>query len=157
MADPRQEVIDSPEFIGGVYVEIEDQFQNISYVEPLTDAIGLLKQQHEAMFAAEVDSAGNPWPVLSPYTINRKGHDTILVETGQMKASIVDETGDSIRDIVAEGNNQGLVFGTSDEKAPRHQTGTTKMPARPPIGIQLDNIDVIANQVADLVVESLKG
>lgn len=157
MANVRQQELSDIGFLGGVYVEIEEAFKAASFVDPLTDFLEVLEEQHGEMFDNERDSNGNGWAELAPSTIAAKGHDTILVDTGKMKASLVGSSGDSIRDVIAEGGNQGLVFGTSDEKAHFHQEGTSRMPARPPVGIEEGKIDLLCNALADLLVEQLKG
>ena len=63
------------------------------------------------------------WPPLAETTIARKGADTPLVETGELRDSIAHNSDD----------NEGYV-GTDNEKAKWHEFGTATIPARPFLG-----------------------
>lgn len=143
--------------LGDVFDSIAIQFQEVEYTEPLSDAIKTLEQQHEVMYANGQDSNGDAWAPLAPSTIAKKGHDTILVDKKKMRASLVSETGDSIRDIVSEGRIAGAVFGTDLEYAGFHVEGTARMPARPPVGISEETIETVTNKVADHTVAAISN
>ena len=64
-----------------------------------------------------------PWEPLAPATIARKGADTPLVETGELRDSIAHNSDE----------NEGYV-GTDNEKAKWHEFGTAAIPARPFLG-----------------------
>lgn len=77
----------------------------------------------ESAYDREETVLGTPWKPLSPITIARKGHDTILVEEGDMRDSgFVEEGEDAVR------------VGFSDWKVAIHEYGTEKIPPRPIIG-----------------------
>ena len=145
------------DIFAGIFDGIEIQFQEADYTEPLTETLGLLQEQHQVMYDSGQDSNGSAWAPLAPSTIARKGHATILVDKNKMKASLVSETGDSIRDVVSESGSGGAVFGTDVEYAGFHVTGTSRMPARPPVGISERTIDQVTSRVADHTVAAITG
>lgn len=145
------------EIFAGIFEEIEIQFQETDYTEPLTETLGLLEEQHQVMYESGQDSNGSAWAPLAPSTIAKKGHATILVDKNKQKAALVSETGDSIRDVVSEGQVSGAVFGTDLEYTHFHVEGTSRMPARPPVGISEKTIDQVTNKVADHTVAGITG
>src|ERR1700752_1742880 len=64
------------------------------------------------------------WPPLAASTLDRKGADTPLLETGELRDSI----GHTL-----ESPKIGWV-GTNDPKAAWHEFGTSRIPARPFLG-----------------------
>ncbi|MCX7844361.1 MAG: phage virion morphogenesis protein [Candidatus Bipolaricaulota bacterium] len=85
-------------------------------------------------FATE-GGLGRPWPPLSPaYAAWKAKHypgAPILVRTGRLRASLVGST----RDTVEVMEPHMLRIGTRVPYALYHQTGTSRMPPRPPIVI----------------------
>lgn len=79
-------------------------------------------------FAREQTPTGAPWADLAPATIERKGHDTILYETGELRESFDTE--------VEWGpvGDKKLTIYSEDEKLKYHEYGTVNMPRRPIIG-----------------------
>lgn len=108
-----------------------------------------LEELHAGYFGSESDPLGAAWPELKQSTIDRKGHNRILYDTGRLAASLSSKSGDSIRDIIVEPAGQGLAFGTSVEYAPFHQFGTPRMQQRQHVGVSDHVIDVMAERVAD--------
>jgi phage gpG-like protein len=143
--------------LGQVFDEIAIGYQEADYTAPLAHSLLTLQDQHQVMYDSGQDSNGSAWEPLAPSTVARKGHDTILVDTNRMKASLVSPTGDSIRDVVSENGMAGAVFGTDVEYARFHVAGTSRMPARPPVGISEKTIDQVQNEVADHTVASMMG
>jgi len=78
-----------------------------------------LADEHARYFADASDPGGTAWPALEPSTIRRKGHDTILVDTGQLRASLTQKLaaggGDAIRDIAELQDETDIIFGTMVE------------------------------------------
>lgn len=153
--------VDSVDGLRGVLEDVFDQiqigFEQVDYTAPMVHGIVALQEQHEEMYASGQDSSGAAWAPLSPVTVRKKGHATILVDKNKLKASLVGPTGDSIRDVVSENGMGGLAFGTSVEYAGFHVTGTRNMPARPPVGISEKTIDGVMNEVADHTVAAITG
>lgn len=129
-----------------LFSDIMEKVDKADYSDALRQSLPILAEQEQRMFDEERDSSGRSWPVLKQSTINRKGHDQILVETGELKKSLTD-LNDSFN--IHEIQPRELLFGTSDPKALFHQEGTSKMPARPPVGISDETADTIAEFVAE--------
>ncbi len=79
-----------------------------------------LETRWRASYAAGTDPYGKPWAPLKPSTVRRKGHATILVETG--------ETFDLTRVLALPG--AGIKF-TVGPKGFWHLTATENRAARP--------------------------
>jgi phage gpG-like protein len=120
--------------------------------ETMTD----LEADHKAFFDEAQDKHGSPWAPLAPYTIQRKGHDTILIETGALVKSLTQKGAMyAIREFFATGGEMGIIFGTSRPHAVLHMTGTSRMPARPMVGLTEDRIDKFQQKIGDIVIDEL--
>jgi phage gpG-like protein len=146
------EEIDGFEFLGGVFLEIEEAFHRADYSEPLKPMLEMLEQTHAAGFESESTPGGEKWPPLAASTVAKKGHDVILLETGRLKASLANKTGDSVREV----SHRGLLFGTQVEYAGIHQNGTSRIPQREHVGMNEETAQRIVDVVADATVEALK-
>lgn len=95
----------------------------------MLDSIGeeALKRIDES-FEREQTPEGAPWAPLAPATIERKGHDTILYDTGDLRDSFDMEVSRN-----PTGVKQVMVY-TEDEKMKYHEYGTETIPRRPVIG-----------------------
>ena len=112
------------------------------YSQPLQAAATYLKKKTLSNFDAEISPEGVGWAALSPKTIERKGHSRKLYETGAMRSAIS-----------ARVEGKQAVISCSDFKAPFHQSGTSRMPARPFIGTNWAMI----NEIKGLVKNYIKG
>lgn len=81
------------------------------------------------------------WPPLAPSTIERKGADTPLLETGELSESI-EHTVDA----------REAYVGTNDPKAKFHEFGTSHVPPRPFLGLALAQIGPEIGDIAGPVV-----
>jgi phage virion morphogenesis protein len=92
----------------------------------------------EEAFARQADPAtGQPWEALADATVrqrSRAGHwpGKILQVSGQLVASFTPDHGPDF-----------ALVGTNKEYAVFHQEGTSKMPARPPLGLSDDSAEEI--------------
>jgi phage gpG-like protein len=81
------------------------------------------------------------WPELAPSTLERKAAlgypPTILQATGELYADLAGGDGPHHVEHVTEDE---VVYGTTNPKAARHQSGTTRMPARPPVDVREEDI-----------------
>lgn len=73
------------------------------------------------------------WVALSPYYRLQKakiyGGKPILTATGALRTSFTRKGGNHISQI----SNDRLILGSRDPKGAYHQSGTSRMPARPPL------------------------
>lgn len=83
-----------------------------------------------ALFNSQGRRGGGSWKRLKPETIQRKGSEIILVETGALRASLT-ELGAPFQ--ILSVTNNSIEFGTSHPAAGIHQYGTRdgRIPARP--------------------------
>ena len=142
--------------IGGVLVETEEAWKRMDWKPWLGNvAVAAIERYETGYYEAETDPLGAAWQQLAAATIRKKGHDTILVDSGRMKASLTGRTSDSIIDVVQEGMNAGLTRGTSVEYAGFHQTGTRTIPQRAHVGLDEAKVDALTEAAADEAVRLL--
>lgn len=139
--------------LGGIFIEIEQQFINADYSKTLEPFLKVFEGTHAAGFAAEANPVGSKWKPLSPRTVKRKGHGIILYKTGRLKASLIGATGDSVRAV----SHRGLLFGTEVPYSIFHQDGTSRLPQREHVGINDETCQSVVDAIADAVVETLKS
>lgn len=153
---PRKEVIDDPkklkESLKAIFDDIKDRFLDVDFTEQMEDAQELLIDKHRQHFDGWHDPTGLPWRPLSPITIRRKGHDTPLVDSGRLKASVLEvDHPDHAREI----DDRSLIFGSYVEYGRFHQDGTGRIPQREFAGMDSNTADEIVGSVADACVTAL--
>lgn len=114
-----------------------------------------LQDRHRGLFDFESAPTGEPWPELAESTIERKGHDRILYESGRLLASLAEETGDSIREIVSDVETPGFSFGTSVPYSIYHQYGTQTLDQREHVGANDNMVDQMVEDIADHIAGSI--
>lgn len=114
-----------------------------------------LEKLHALYFDSEAGPAG-AWKPLSPRTIEKKGHDQILFETGRLRESLAARTPESIREIGGDiGRSIRIKFGTIRPFAGLHQRGSLRIPRRVHVGMRVEEAKAIRNRVAAAVVRHL--
>ena len=128
--------------------------RSIQNYRPAWPAItALYRQMMSEQFDSQGSRGGRRWVPLSPAYKRWKDIVApgmpILVLSGKMKASLVGRTGDTIEQF----RPSSVTLGTRIRYAGYHQTGTRRMPARPPIVLRPRDVramtDVIVNQNAE--------
>lgn len=114
-----------------------------------------LEKLHKGYFDSETAWDGQKWKPLAKSTIERKGHNRILVDTTRLRQSLT-QASQGIRDIGDTGTTAFLVFGTDVPYAATHQYGSGKVPARPPVGIADDKIDAMVDRIADGIIKQFE-
>lgn len=135
--------------------EVEQGIQRIregDFTPPFRKAMKDFEEYHDFYFEEEVAYTGVPWAELSPITIEAKGHDTILFDTGRLRDSLTKNTPDAIREIAGDVYSPSFSFGTYVEYAAYHQAGTNNLPARPPVGITEQGLELLGEDVFDHIV-----
>ncbi len=97
-----------------------------------------LREMFARQFASEGAAGGTPWAPLATSTLGKRRRGGILVATGALRGSLVEE---GAPDHVEKSDGLQLLFGTDLPYAGFHQTGTRRMPARPILAITGDNIE----------------
>lgn len=158
MAVERPIMLD--ELAAAIVSEVDRLVEDIKgtdYDKTLARAARDLRVLHKQYWDADTDPGGEKWAALKPSTIQRKGHDTILIDTEDLYQSVARKTEDSILEQTSGANEWSLVFGTKVEYGTYHQTGTKKMPARKFIGINEKVVDALADRVADAAIKHAKS
>ncbi|WP_169314853.1 phage virion morphogenesis protein [Rubinisphaera brasiliensis] len=150
-----KEQIDDIRYLGGIFVDIEEGFKNADFTKTVEAFFPVLEQSHAKGFQEARSSAGDNWPALAPSTVKRKGHDTILVDTGRLKQSLASQTQHSVREVSDRG--RGALFGTQVPYSIFHQQGGGRLPQRQHVGITNADEEILSDRVADFAVESLKA
>jgi len=91
-------------------------------MKPVFDLIALdMMRTEDKMFSSQGRRYGGMWKPLAPSTVYKKGHSTILVDTGALRRSLTTpEAPYQILNI----DNEGILFGTSRPWAYVHQYGS---------------------------------
>ena len=149
-----KEEIDDFAFFGGVLQQLENQITRADYTEPLTEYGDDITEAHQRYFDRQTDPNGTAWEPLAASTVARKGHATILVDTGRLRQSLT-ELGSP--DNLFRVDKRGALFGTNVDYAFWHQRGTKQMPARPMVGMDQESLTAGAERMADHSVNVLKA
>lgn len=149
--------IDDFDALENVVQGVVDQFGDIDYTPELEQQQEKLQRRHQSYFEGQTNPSGRAWPALSPRTIARKGHDTILFESGRLRDSLIADSADSIREVTREGsgNQHGLAFGTTVPYSIFHQEPTT-LPQRQHVGLNEEATNALAEDIADATVRGLQ-
>lgn len=141
-----------------VLAGVNAAYQNMNLRFPLEVWLHNMQERHGEYYAGEVDPSGEPWQPLAPFTVRKKGHDTILVETGRMKASLESDTEDSIRQATSSRLLHSATFGTRHEHAMTHQLGdeSRRIPQRMHVGMTEHDVDRLVEDIADEIVGQLR-
>lgn len=151
---PIKEEIDDFAFFGGILQQLENQIGRADYTETLDDYGRDIAAAHASYFDQQTDPNGTPWEPLAASTVARKGHSTILVDTNALRTSLTEINGPNN---FFRTDKRGALFGTTVDYAFWHMRGTSKMPARPMVGMNDEVIQQGADKVADASVEVLKA
>lgn len=98
------------------------------------------------------DAMGKPWTPLAPATIRRKGHGTILVDSGDLRDSFTW----GIRGTPGRGADYELEIRSDDPKLSYHEFGTESIPKRPvlePAARYLER-NAIPDNIADALIDA---
>lgn len=145
-------ILNSPGEFEPLLTDIANQVAVMDYQPVLQQAQHAIAEYEAGMFAGGFDSNLQDWLPLRPSTVKKKRHDRILVESGDLCLSLV-EVGTPHNINAAE--RRGLLFGTDLEYAGFLEYGTSKMPARPPVGLAAETLDKLCEQIADETVRQL--
>lgn len=156
-------VVDSVEGLQEVYDDIALQFGEMDFIEYLESEQPLLEDFHRERFATQTDADGNQWKKNAPLTIKRKGHTRILrgipTEGHRLSRSLTQRlrhsTEDAVREVVQSDTGAGLSFGTTRPYSGVNQRGTSRIPARPHVGINEPYLDAMTERAVDYTLAQL--
>lgn len=148
-------VIENQSDIDQLYREIALDWLEVEFRTALEDELTKLEEIHAGYFNSRSGPDGNEWPALAASTVQRKGHDTILVETGRLRRDLT-QSGAGLREVVEEPAGAGFVFGTDATYSVFHDTESDTRPARRHVGMTLEHTDAIAGRMLDVALEDLQ-
>lgn len=159
-ATERTITVDATSIAEQIETAIADELDDVSQIISGTPGVDLrptfeaylthLAELHESYFEQQKSPGGASWTPLAPATVKRKGHAIILVDTGDLAASLSSRSHENnIAEVIQEGKNKGVSFGTMDAKSIFHQD------SRPHVGITDRSADQLAEAIADRVVDAL--
>lgn len=144
------------------FADISEDWNRMSYEKCLQDEMPIIAQLHAGFFRDETGPDGMAWRKLSPVTQKRvgaEGPDQILVDAGELKASLTELNGpNGIREVQQLSDGWTLIFGTYDEKSAFHDDeshgyyppiGSGIVPYRPHVGLTDEYLDQAVERVAD--------
>ena len=141
------------------YDGIADDFNQIEFDPWMQAELGLMADWHDGLFQSATDPGGTPWPPLAPSTITRKGHSTILVDTGRLRQSLRlkgnQSTGDAVREGIQSDLTSYMTFGTVVEYGPYHDQASGTRPARRHVGINEEYMDRMTVRACDFTIKEL--
>jgi phage gpG-like protein len=148
--------------LDALFGHMANEVQDGSYESRMDELVPLIQACEQRSFLAEQTPGGEAWTPLAESTIAHKGkrsgligaHSTILIDTGRLFESLTLEDGTS--DTIWITGDKFLTFGTSVPYAIFHETGTSRMPARPAVGINDATADQIADAIGGFVVDKLR-
>lgn len=149
--------------LDALFVSMANEVEDGSYESRMDELVPLIQACEAQAFHGGHTPGGEDWAPLAESTIASKGarsgivgpHSTILVDTGRLFESLTLEDGTS--DTIWITGDKFITFGTSVPYAIFHETGTSRMPARPAVGINDNTADQIADAVGEFVVDKLRG
>ena len=141
-------MIDLSQFV----TQIDTNSASLDFTLVFDEVSDLLCNSHKGFFDAEQDPNGNGWVPLSPVTIRRKGHAAILIDTDDMRTSVINRSSVSH---VERFDTLGMEWGTNDKKGPFHQFGTMLIPQRQFVGWDDETINSAVDLIADDAVKQL--
>lgn len=94
------------------------------------------------------DALGRPWAQLAPETIRAKGHDRILIDSGDLSQS----------GFVQRSPTGSVYLGFSSGLAPIHEYGTRTIPRRPILAPALTDLEggALVRAIRDEVASALR-
>lgn len=134
----------------GLLIDMGKAAADGDYTSTLLDIQSDLEEQERQMFQGEHAADGEPWAPLRPTTVAAKGHSRILYDLGELWASLTEAAAEGA---IRELDSEGLTFGTDHRAARYHQDGTSRMPARPPVGLSEETADKAADRIAQRTLE----
>jgi phage gpG-like protein len=154
----KQDTFESYDEVVGLWVELATEATKPETIRRAANRFfARMEEFHQFYFDAETSPEGEPWAELAQSTIDRKGHDQILFETGRLMESLTERgSPDAVRDIFANEASTEVVFGTSVEYSVFHMEGTTFMPARRHVGVPFDAVDDLADDLTEFIVHAFE-
>lgn len=173
--------LDGPEELQSLMDGIVEDFEAIDYTAVMSDELNRLSDLHRGFFNASSGPDGVAWKPNAPSTIRQKGHSTVLrgvrsakprkrkggpkfVRTRwiggfRLATSLTlksgQSTGDAIREGIQTDTGGWMKFGTDVEYSGYNDQGTSRIPARPHIGMDDKHLDGMVERTLDYTIKEL--
>lgn len=138
---------------GSLFEDIQQQIETTDFFPVMHAAIQLIADGEKAAFNAGHGPNGEEWAPNAESTKRRKGHGIVLFETGALEKSLVEVDGPGN---INDAGSRELIFGTNVSYSLFNEFGTSRIPARPHVGISDQLIDALTEEIADYTVSQLK-
>jgi hypothetical protein len=152
------QIIESQTDLNRLFDSVVEDFRALSFQQLFITEQQMLAELHQGYFLSATGPDGSKWPPLATSTIERKGHNTILVDTGRLVGSLNKGTGggDAIRETVDEfaGAGAGYSYGTAVPYSMFHDQGLGQK-QRQHIGINDNYFAGIVDRSMDFALEGL--
>jgi len=135
-----------------MFPDVAEVVERTDYTALLRDFRYSIASEKAAMFESQSDVHGNPWAPLAESTIQKKGHDTILVETGALRTSLLDVDGEGNFN---EFDSHSLTYGSLVPYALVHESAYGNRPARPTLGISAELMAEFERKVLARTIEEM--
>ena len=145
-------VMESIGQLESVFGDVVRDVAGVDYQPILQGIQQEIAEGEAAAFDGEREPGGPSWTPLATSTIKRKRSSRILFESGALQASLValGEAGN-----ISTTSSRELLFGSDVPYVTLLDNGTSRMPARPPVGVSEETLDKACNQIADETVRQL--
>lgn len=117
---------------------------------PLADALRTILPDVQSGIALNFEQAKSPEGVAWAPRKSGGSHP-LLILTGDMFSSVVEEGPNGSVEIT----DNGLLIATDDHKAPFHEDGTSRMAARPFMGLGQEALSELDERLADAILDEL--
>jgi hypothetical protein len=146
-------IIENQSDLNRLFAGVVEDFRALSFQQLIMGEFQLMAEMHQQYFLSATGPGGSKWPPLAASTIERKGHDTILVDEGDLVGSLNSASGggNSIRETVDEwdGAGAGFSFGTGVPYSKYHTD------RRPHVGVDDNYFGGLVDRSLDFVMEGL--
>lgn len=141
--------------IPSLFSDLSRSVSELDFDPIMIATLELLAEGEEQAFNAGANpSTGEAWVPNAESTIKRKGHGIVLFEAGALEESLI---GVGNEGNIHETSHRGLLFGTDIPYSLFNQEGTSRIPARPHVGMNPKLIDFVAEEVLESAIEQLRG
>lgn len=123
--------------------------RRIDNPQELMSEIGeyMVRSTQNRILRQKVDPDGNPWAPLAESTVRRKGHSSILFETGELAKSIqVERSGKTFTVITSD-----VDYADYMQEGFTHWRSGKRVPARPFMGISQANNQRIVRMIRNFI------
>lgn len=152
-------IIESQQDLNRLFDSVVEDFRALSFQQMFLEEQRMMAEVFVGYFLSATGPSGAKWPPLATSTIEKKGHNTILVDTGRLVGSLNSPTGggDAIRETVDDfgGAGAGFSFGTAVPYSVFHDRPIGQK-HRQHIGIDENYFSGIVDRSMDYALEGLK-